>query len=99
MIALRLAFSDPTQASARALYFDAHRQYLRSTPLRILLSGPFLSETGLPLGALIVAEVASLQELQDFSAADPFVRHAVYGEVKILTWSLSLSALAGLPIS
>jgi uncharacterized protein len=97
MIALRIALSDPMRTAARALHFEAHRSYLRSAPLRILLSGPFAPEDGAAIGALIVAEVATLQELADFSAADPFVRHGVYNEVNILSWSISLSALAELP--
>jgi uncharacterized protein len=97
MIALRIALSDPSQIAARAQHFEAHRSYLRSTSLRILLSGPFAPENSAPIGALIIAEVESLQELVDFSASDPFVRHGVYGEVKILNWSISLSALTELP--
>ncbi len=97
MIALRIALSDPAQTAARAQHFEAHRTYLRNAPLRILLSGPFAPESGAPIGALIVAEVGCLQELTDFSAADPFVRHGVYAEVKILNWSVTLSALTDLP--
>ena len=93
MLAVRIAHSDPTKAVERQTHFEEHKRYLREVPLRILLSGPWASGDQGNTGALIVAEVESLAELEAFSAADPFVTHGVYGSVQVLRWNLSLSRL------
>jgi uncharacterized protein YciI len=93
MLAVRIAHSDPTRVIERQTHFEEHKRYLREAPLRILLSGPFVSGDQGTTGALIVAEVESLAELEAFNAADPFVKHGVYQAVQILKWNLSLSRL------
>ena len=99
MLAVRIAYSDPDKQSDRRAYFEAHRQHLRSGALRILLSGPFQPNEGGRPGAIVVAEVEQLQELTDFSAADPFVQHGVYAEVQIVAWTVSLSTLGEIAAS
>jgi uncharacterized protein len=93
MLAVRIAHSDPTKVIERQTHFEEHKRYLRAAPLRILLSGPVAAGDRDTAGALIVAEVESLAELEAFNAADPFVTHGVYGAVQILRWNLSLSRL------
>ena len=90
MLAVRIAWSDPDKAAVRQQHIEAHKLHLRSTSLRILLSGPL---SGNPAGALIVAEVDALHDLERFSAADPFVLHGVYASVQIMAWNVTLSSL------
>jgi len=87
MIVARIAFSDPAMDEARALLLDDHKAYLRSAPIRILQSGPFL---GRRQGAIVVAEVTSPSEMEAFSAGDPFVTNGVYQEVHIGEWNITL---------
>ncbi|KKC34226.1 YciI family protein [Devosia psychrophila] len=97
MLAVRIAFSDPARQAERQQYFQTHRQYLRGSGLRILLSGPLAPVGDSPTGALLLVEVNRLQDLVDFSAGDPFVQSGVYGAVHIYAWNMSLSSLAEIP--
>jgi len=88
MIAARIAFSDRRQAHARARHLEDHKSYLRNAPIRILQSGPFAGERP---GALIVADVGSLDDLESFNAGDPFVINGVYAEVHLVEWTITLA--------
>lgn len=93
MLAARIAISDNSRITERAAHFEAHKQYLRSGGLKILKSGPFAHET--LKGALILADVESLEEMKCFNAHDPFVIHGVYKVVHIVEWSVTYSAATG----
>lgn len=92
MLAIRIAVSAPDRADLRQTLFEEHKNYLRNTQLRILLSGPFAPSEG-PSGGLVVADVADLDELQTFSDGDPFVVAGVYGQVTIAMWKPSFGPL------
>ena len=93
MIAARIAFSDRSKTDARARFIDEHKAYLRHSALRIVFSGPFQGSMSGQTGALIVADVASLDELETFSANDPFVIHQVYATVSIVQWTVTIGSL------
>lgn len=100
MFAVRMARSDLSSSDARAAFLEAHKAYLRSAALRIVFSGPVLDEKGLAVGALILAEVDHLEEMQRFSAGDPFVSNGVYEDVQIYRWEATIdnrSRLIGCP--
>lgn len=89
MLTARIAFSDNARERERATHFEAHKQHLRSGSIRILQSGPF--RKGDLKGALIVAEVQSIEEMQAFSQNDPFVVHKVYDTVHVVEWTVTFS--------
>lgn len=91
MIAVRLAISNPEKSSERDFYFEEHKKYLRSGVLDIIQSGPILRETGDGHGALVVANVTTIDEMRRFSAKDPFVENGVYGVVEIYEWKPTLT--------
>jgi uncharacterized protein len=90
MLAARIAFSNPDSEAARARYIEDHKSYLRSADIAILQSGPVFGEDGKQIGALVVADVETLTQLKDFSDGDPFVRHGIYRDVKIVEWRVSI---------
>lgn len=90
MLAIRIALSDPEKAAARQAYLEDHKRHLRSGGLRILQSGPIVDELEGGSGGVIVADVASLDDMRDFSAGDPFVIHGVYSSIKIYEWRPSI---------
>lgn len=89
MLAVRIVFSDPAKQAERAAGFEAHKAYLRQASIGIIQSGPFKPAEG-PAGALIVAEVADLVELQRFSDGDPFVISGVYATIHIVAWTVTI---------
>jgi uncharacterized protein len=90
MLAIRVSFSAPGTVDSRARYLDDHKTYLRTAKIRIVQSGPVLNEEGNSVGGMVVADVASLEEMQAFSAGDPFVIHGVYGATNIFEWRVSI---------
>lgn len=91
MLAIRIALSNPEKAEARTGYIEDHKRYLRSGRLRIVQSGPILDEFGGASGGVVVAEVNSIDEMQDFNSGDPFVVHGVYESVRIYEWQPTIT--------
>jgi uncharacterized protein len=86
MLCLRVAFAAPGRERERALHLDAHRAFLRGGALAILHSGPFLGPDGAPIGALVVAEAASIAAMEQACAADPYAVHGVYARCTFAEW-------------
>jgi uncharacterized protein len=94
MIVARYAVSDPGKAAERSRLIDEHKAYLHGAAIRILLSGPSAPPAeGKGSTAIVIAEVESLAEFEAFSAADPFVRSGVYGNVDFFEWRPSFGVL------
>jgi uncharacterized protein len=89
MLAVRIAETDPEKQAARQQWFADHQAYLRSGAVRVLQSGPLFAGD-VQYGALLVADVADLDELSRFSNGDPFVIHGIYRRVEILRWSRTI---------
>ncbi|MES5047254.1 YciI family protein [Rhizobium nepotum] len=95
MIVARYAKSDPGRVADRLRLIEEHKAHLRNTDLRILLSGPSAPPlAGKVATAIVIAEVETLAQFEEFSAADPFVSAGVYESVEIFEWRPSLGDLA-----
>lgn len=90
MLVARVALTKPGTDAERAAHIDAHKAHLRSSGINIVLSGPTVCPDGKQAGAMVVAEVGSLKEFEDFSEADPFVVHGVYETVDIYEWRATI---------
>ncbi|MBW9113919.1 YciI family protein [Rhizobium cauense] len=90
MLAIRIATSNPDMEHERDQHMKRHRHHLRSATFKIVLSGPVFDKFGSQNGAVVLAEVDDLVELQTFSDSDPFVVHGVYREVTISRWSATI---------
>jgi len=60
---------------------DKHLAYLDAAP--ILLAGPFQDETGAMIGSLIVVDVASRAEAEDWARNDPYAQAGLFQKVRI----------------
>ncbi|MDR7143943.1 YciI family protein [Rhizobium sp. BE258] len=94
MLVVRVALSNPDKADMRELYLEDHKRHLRSGSIRVVQSGPILDEAGKGSGGVVVAEVASLNDMRRFSSEDPFVRHEVYSTVSIYEWRPTIGSSA-----
>jgi len=90
MLAVRIATTNRDNVDLRSRQIEAHRLHLRTAPFKIILSGPTFDVRGNQNGAIVVAEVADLRELQTFSDADPFVVHKIYQGIQIYEWSVTI---------
>jgi uncharacterized protein YciI len=50
------------------------------------LAGPFLDEAGMMTGSLVILNVGSLKEAQDWTAADPYAQAGLFQSVTIAEW-------------
>jgi len=50
------------------------------------MAGPFLNEAGTMTGSLVVLNVATLQDAQDWAAADPYAKAGLFESVTISEW-------------
>lgn len=90
MLAVRIAMSDAEKQIERNQYLAEHKRHLRETPLNIILSGPVLDTRGQQVGAMVVAEVDTLADIERFSDDDPFIIHKIYRDVVVGKWAVTI---------
>lgn len=75
----------------RLEHYEAHKAYLAQAPLKVVLAGPLLDETGnTRVGSLLIVEADSLQEAQAFSAGDPFRQFDVWASARIHSYLVAI---------
>lgn len=80
----------PNTASLRAENVHLHRAYLGSTPTRILLAGPLLSEDRSQMtGSLFIIEAKDRAEAEAFNAKDPFRGLGLWASIDIVPFAVA----------
>jgi len=75
---------DPARPHARDQHYAAHRAYLSSAPVLIVVAGPFLDVDGeRRIGSMLVVDASDLEEAQAFAAGDPFHVNKVWKDVAV----------------
>ncbi len=90
----------PGQAHLRDRLRPMHLDYIRQKSALILYSGGIFDADGKICGGLIVLNVASREEVDEFIAADPFTQGGLKQKVEILrTYTACLAGefVAGKP--
>lgn len=92
MLICRIAYDTEGKDDIRKQHYEEHRAHLRSGVEKgIVQSGPFFeAEGGQKLGALIVFDVDSLDQVKAFSEQDPFIKYGVYGVVHYVRWDKTI---------
>lgn len=73
----------------RLEHYEAHKSYIASGGVRTVISGPLLASDGeTMIGSLFIFEAASLAEVVEFNANDPFARAGVWAEVRVHAFNL-----------
>jgi uncharacterized protein YciI len=74
----------PDGAPVRAANYDAHRAWLRASPVDVKLSGPMVSDDGeRRLGSVFVVDVPDRAAAEAFAAADPFAKAGLFERVTV----------------
>lgn len=74
----------PGRVAIRAANYEAHRAYLRESPVDIKLAGPMVSDDGeARIGSVFVVDVADRSAAEAFAAADPFAQAGLFERVLI----------------
>jgi len=92
MLICRFAWDAEVMDEGRKRHLEEHRKHLRSGSINIVQSGVIYSVVGAQgrIGALIVFDVSTVDEVERFSARDPYVLHGVYREVSIVRWDRTI---------
>ena len=78
------ALDRPGAVADRLANYDAHKAYLGSSPLKIVISGPLLAEDDeTMIGSLFLFEAETKAEVVAFNAADPFSKAGIWERVEI----------------
>lgn len=63
----------------------AHLAYVEETGV-VALAGPFLDETGMMCGSMILLDVGSLAEAEAWAAGDPYAKAGVFESTMLREW-------------
>ncbi|MCJ2116294.1 MULTISPECIES: YciI family protein [unclassified Methylobacterium] len=82
---------DTADPSIRQTHYPAHRAYLAAAPLKIVIAGPILDETGeVPIGSLLVIEAENWEVAQAFASSDPFAINGAWDSIQIHPFRISV---------
>lgn len=88
------ATDKPGMGQVRQSVRPEHRAYLRSPGkhrVTVHLGGPTLDAGGSVMnGTLLVIEADTLDEVKQFVADDPYVRHGIFANIEIRPWQWGL---------
>jgi uncharacterized protein YciI len=68
----------------RLAHYEAHKAYLGSAPVQIVISGPLLApDSETMIGSFFLVEAETQAEVQAFHDADPFKKAGIWDRVSI----------------
>lgn len=74
----------PGALPRRLQHYEDHKAYLASASVRILVSGPLLSDDGQTMiGSFFLIDAPTKADVEAFNAADPFHRAGIWSEIRI----------------
>lgn len=75
---------NPSTPTRRDEFYDAHRAYLKSASIKILIAGPYTSVgSDKKIGSMLVVEAETLDQALQFQCNDPFALNDVWSEVSV----------------
>ncbi|RQR35445.1 YciI family protein [Burkholderia sp. Bp9143] len=75
---------DPATPHARERHYAAHRAYLASAPVPIVVAGPLMDVVGeRRIGSMLLVDARDLAEAQAFAVNDPFHVNKVWKDVAV----------------
>ncbi|MGK7868474.1 YciI family protein [Falsiroseomonas sp. E2-1-a20] len=71
-------------AGIRAAHYEAHRAYLRASPVDLKLSGPMVTdEAETPIGSVFIVDVPDRAAAEAFASGDPFAKAGLFEKVTV----------------
>ena len=84
MLFVVFCLDKPDAAQARAAAMEAHKSYLDSKPIKVVLSGPLTSDDGQQIvGSFFMVDAASRADVQRWQDADPLYRAGVWASIEV----------------
>jgi len=74
----------PDGQAIRDAHYDAHRAYLKDSPVDIKLAGPMVEDDGdKRIGSVFIVDVPDRAAAEAFAAGDPFSQNGLFERVLI----------------
>ena len=74
----------PNSVAKRLENYEAHKAYLSSAEIKMIISGPLLADDEeTMIGSCFLIEADSLQEVEAFNRADPFYKADLWAQISI----------------
>lgn len=86
MLVALIALDKPDHLEVRKANRDAHIAYLKSTDV-VSQAGPFLDAAGNMCGSLIILDVDTLQDAENWAAQDPYAQAGLFASVTLRPWN------------
>lgn len=63
-----------------------HVAYLKSSSI-VSQAGPLLNDAGDMIGSLVILEVDTMEQAQDWAAQDPYAKAGLFQSVDLIPWN------------
>ena len=84
MIWVILCKDKPNYFKKRMEVIDQHRKYLSTNPIKTLISGPLINESGdIMNGSFFMVEADNIEEIKKFQFNDPIYKAGIWDEITI----------------
>ena len=83
----------PDSLALRMATRPAHLAYAGTHSAKMKLGGPLLDDAGEMAGSLIILDVETRAEVEDFTANDPYSLAGLFQSVQILPYRVTLGTL------
>ena len=79
----------PGMAETRKTATEAHIAYLSTDPIKVVVSGPLMSDDGAAIvGSMFIVDAADRAEVEAFQKGDPLVAAEVWQSVEVRAFNM-----------
>ncbi|MGB1425910.1 MAG: YciI family protein [Paracoccaceae bacterium] len=86
MLVALIAHDKANHLDVRTQNRAAHLEYIKGSG-KVAQAGPFLDEDGEMIGSLIVLEVDSFPDAQNWAQNDPYAKAGLFESVRLIRWN------------
>lgn len=86
MLVALIAHDKANHLDVRTQNRAAHLEYIKGSG-KVAQAGPFLDEDGEMIGSLIVLEVDSFPDAQNWAQNDPYAKAGLFESVRLMRWN------------
>ena len=91
MLFVMFCIDRPGVEEKRRQVIPAHIEYLATNPIKIVMSGPLVSDDGgTTIGSLYMLEAANRAEIEKFQRADPLYNADIWETVEVRAFNKRL---------
>ncbi len=85
MLVALIARDKPGALDTRKANREAHLAYIESTGV-VAQAGPLLNDAGEMCGSLVILDVATFEDAQQWANGDPYAKAELFSAVELIEW-------------